>query len=142
MPTIPTLTKRPKNITISQAYQPKELPQGVIPEVAQIDGMVGYPQSYSLDCEIRSVVDFEAFFGVVITEFDFLSMLPRSDDPEQWLVGNYNDASGNILPNSYGMYAYPLAAVLRSYKVNAFDVKGVTYEDLIIEIASGRPVIV
>jgi len=141
LPTMPTLTKRPKNRYIGQAYQPVELADGFLPEGAQIQGMVGYPQSFALDCEAQCAVDFAGFFGVLIDEMDFLTSLPQSDDPEQGFVGDYRDASGQIPPDSYGVHAYPVATLLRNYGVNAFDIKGMAYEDLQKEIASGRPVI-
>jgi uncharacterized protein YvpB len=111
------------------------------PEIAQIDGLVGYPQISTLDCEARSAVDFAAFFGVVINEMDFLALLPKSDDPEAGFVGNYWDPRGQLPPNSYGVHALPVAALLRSYGLNAWDIKGFSYNDLQREIASGRPVI-
>jgi len=143
-----TLTP-PQNPTSTETATPfpsetlvSELPQGFPPQAAQIEGMVGYFQYSSLDCEARSAVDFAAFLGFVINEMDFLALLPKSDDPEQGFVGNYWDAPGQIPPDSYGVHAYPVAALLRNYGVNAFDIKGMAYEDLQREIASGRPVIV
>jgi uncharacterized protein YvpB len=141
LPTMPTLTKRPKNRYVGPAYRPNELPEGFLPEAAQIQGMVGYPQRFPLDCEVQCAVDFAAFFGLVIDEMDFLTLLPGSDDPEQGFVGDYRDPSGQIPPDSYGVHAYPVASLLRNYGVNAFDIKGMAYADLQREIASGRPVI-
>jgi len=100
----------------------------------------GFGQSYALDCEARSAVDLAAYFGIQIDEQEFLDMLPRSDDPEEGFVGSYWDAIGQIPPASYGVHAPPVARLLRSYGLNAWEQKGMSWDSLKWEIASGRPV--
>ena len=112
-----------------------------LPEIALIEGVVGYPQESNLDCEARSAVDFAGYFGVPINEMEFQENLPHSDDPEEGFVGNYWDARGQLPPESYGVHARPVADLLRIYGINAWDKKGFTYEDLQKEIAAGRPII-
>lgn len=102
----------------------------------------GLPQSYNLDCESRSAVDWASYFGYQIDHQEFLDALPRSDNPETGFVGSYYDYAGQIPPASYGVHAGPVAALLRSYGVPADDIKGMSWQELQTEIASSRPVIV
>ena len=113
-----------------------------IPSSAIIDGFVGNPQSYNLDCETRSAVDWATYFGFTIDAFEFLTNLPKSDDPNEGFVGNYWDERGQLPPSGYGVYQEPVAALLRSYGVPAVGYKNTTWEQVKYEIASGRPVIV
>ena len=115
---------------------------GYLPAQAAVTGFVGYPQSYTLDCETRSAVDLAAYFGVTINASDFLTHLPKSDDPNEGFVGNYWDPRGHIPPASYGVYQEPVAALLRAYGLSAAGYKNYTWEQLQSEIVSGRPVMV
>ncbi|MBX3005898.1 MAG: LysM peptidoglycan-binding domain-containing protein [Anaerolineales bacterium] len=122
---------------------PANLPsQADLPSQAYISGFVGRAQQYSLSCESRSAVDVAAFWGYAITETEFFTNLPSSDDPNLGFVGNVNDAWGYIPPNSYGVHAEPIARLLRSYGLNANAAEGLSWGDLQNEIAAGRPVIV
>ena len=112
-----------------------------IPTGAQISGMYGNPQMYSLDCEARSAVDWAAFFGFHISESDFLNRMQKSDDPETGFVGSMNGYLGQFPPKSYGVHARPIATLLHEYGVNAQAFKGFTWNDLKKEILAGRPVI-
>ena len=111
-----------------------------VPSYAYVSGFVGYAQSYNLDCEARSAIDLAAYFGVNIGHADFLSRLPRSDDPNVGFVGNYTDARGKIPPSSYGVYQEPVAALLRQYGLNAYGAYGYSENALKAQIAAGRPV--
>jgi uncharacterized protein YvpB len=113
-----------------------------LPESALVDGVSGRNQSLPLSCESRSAVDWARFFGVEINELDFQYALPFTDDPETGFVGNPRDPSGMTPPHSYGVYAGPVADLLRANGVSARDHKGLTYDDLRREIVAGRPVIV
>jgi len=113
-----------------------------LPESAHIRGFVGHPQSYVLSCESRSAVDWAAYWGVNISESEFLLSLPRSDNPDAGFVGNPNHAWGNIPPNSYGVHAKPVAALLRKYGLQAKARHDMNWRSLRSEIAAGRPVIV
>jgi uncharacterized protein YvpB len=110
------------------------------PGAAVIQGIYGHNQLYSLDCEARSAVDLAAFFGVHIDEIDFLAKLPKSDDPNEGFVGDYDDPIGQIPPDSYGVHANPIARLLRNYGLDASARMSMTFDDLKIEITSGRPV--
>ena len=108
----------------------------------KIDGIRGYAQSYPLDCESRSAVDLAAYFGVKIDELGFQKNLPVSDDPEEGFVGDFMDPSGKTPPDSYGVHAPPVAALLRYYGLNAESAKFLSWEDLQRDIISGHPVMV
>ncbi|MEJ5203129.1 MAG: C39 family peptidase [Anaerolineales bacterium] len=132
---LPTATSEPPT-----APPPTETP-AFPPTEAYIGGVIGYAQLYTLDCEARSAVDLAAFHGIYIDENEFLSRLPRSDDPDEGFVGNYWDPQGQIPPSSYGVHAAPIAALLTEYGLPSRGVKGLLWSDLQAEIASGRPVI-
>lgn len=117
-------------------------PQPVIPYDSVILGNIsGQPQSYPLSCESRSAVDWARYFGAQISETDFLNNLPRSDDPNRGFVGNVNDFGGQIPPNSYGVHAEPVAALLREYGVPATAMTSMSADAIRREIDSGHPVI-
>jgi LysM repeat protein len=113
-----------------------------IPESAYISGVVGHAQTYTLSCEARSAVDWAAFWGVDISESDFLKGIPGSDNPDRGFVGNFNDAWGLTPPHSYGVHARPVAVRLKEYGLKAEAHRGLEWDDLRSEIAAGRPVIV
>lgn len=113
-----------------------------LPDQAYISGVVGHAQSYSLSCESRSAADWAGFWGVDISEGDFLNRLPRSDNPNNGFVGNPNDDWGYTPPYSYGVHAEPVANLLRSYGLDAHAGAGLSWEEIRAEVASGRPVIV
>lgn len=116
--------------------------QAKVPRRAYIAGVEGRAQSWNLSCESRSAVDWAAFWGVKISERQFLHRLPRSDNPDKGFVGDPADAWGYIPPNSYGVHAEPVADLLRSYGFDAQARQGVKWEELQREIADERPVIV
>ena len=129
-----TPTRKPK------PTKPPRTPTATLPPQASIDGVNGHPQLYTLDCEARSAVDLAAFFGIDINEKDFLHNLPKSDNPETGFVGDYHDPRGQLPPDSYGVYANPVAKLLRHYGVKAHAFKNLSFERMQAEIASGRPV--
>lgn len=112
------------------------------PDSAMISGVSGFPQTYNLSCESRSAVDLAAYWGLQVSESDFLSNLPRSDDPDEGFVGHANDPWGFTPPYSYGVHADPIAKLLRKYGLKAEAQHGLKWRDLQAEIASGHPVIV
>jgi uncharacterized protein YvpB/LysM repeat protein len=112
------------------------------PDSAYIPGVIGHPQSYSISCEARSAADLAGFWGISISETDFLQTLPSSDNPDQGYVGNPNEVWGRIPPHGYGVHADPIAATLRDFGLQAEAHHDLTWEDLEGEISAGRPVIV
>lgn len=137
-PPSPTAFPSPTN---PPTYTPEPISIANLPESAKIEGFIGHPQYYNLDCEARSAVDWAGFFGYAINEMDFLKNLPKSDNPDKGFVGYFWDMPGNTPPLSYGVHAGPVAELLRDYDVPANAIKGLTWEDLQLEIAQGRPVI-
>lgn len=131
-------------VTLSDAPPPpKPTPTPIaLPVSAYVDGMSGQDQQYVLDCESRSAVDWARHFGIDIDELDFLSRLPRSDDPEVGFVGDPTGIWGNIPPSDYGVHAPPVAALLRNYGLTASSYHSLQWDDLRAEITSGKPVIV
>lgn len=138
----PTLTFTPQPPTETPTPTPEQPTQVTFPEQVYIQGIIGYPQIASLDCEARSAVDLAAFYGTSIDENEFLANLPKSDDPEEGFVGDFWDAKGQIPPASYGVHAEPIANLLQNYGLNARAYKGLGWDDLKTELANGNPVMV
>jgi len=113
-----------------------------LPDSASVSGVVGHPQTYMLSCESRAASDWAAFLGVEFTETEFLNQLPRSDNPDRGFVGDPNDAWGGLPPNGYGVHADPVADLLQDYGLDADARAGLSWDDLRVEIAAERPVIV
>jgi len=134
---VPTNTPQPTTPPL-----PTSLPVDGIPSSADISGVIGYAQNHNLSCESRSAVDWARFYGVSISEADFLAQLPKSDNPEIGFVGSVDGVFGQIPPNSYGVHASPVASVLRGYGLDATARKGYSFDDLKRQIADGDPVIV
>lgn len=112
-----------------------------IPESASVGIIYGKPQAMPLDCESRSAVDWATFFGMTIDEYGFFNNLPKSDNPDSGFVGNVFDRWGQIPPNSYGVHAEPVADLLRTYGLEAYAHRPLSWDQLRAEIASGNPVI-
>jgi uncharacterized protein YvpB len=113
-----------------------------LPDSAEISGLSGHAQGYSLSCESRSAVDVAAFWGVSIGESEFLQALPRSDNPDEGFVGNPSDAWGTIPPQGYGVHAGPVAETLQEFGLVAEAHHDLSWDDLRGEINAGHPVIV
>jgi len=135
--TIPTLTPTP---TLVPTPTPTSMP--ILPAKASISGIVGHRQSMPLSCESRSAVDWAAFFGKSINEYKFHNGLPVHDNPDKGFVGSVYGSWGQTPPNAYGVHAKPVAQRLREYGLQAKHVRNMTWRELKIEIAAGRPVIV
>lgn len=112
------------------------------PASAKVNAITGKDQALPLDCESRSAVDWAGYFGQTIDEIKFYNKLPHSDNPDVGFVGSVYGAWGQIPPNSYGVHAEPVAAVLRSYGLPAYAHRPLRWVDLQAEIAAKRPVIV
>ena len=117
-------------------------PSFSLPSSAYVRDVVGQPQSLPLDCEARSATDWAAYWGVAVAERTFFQQLPKTDDPETGFVGSVYDPPGLLPPRGYGVYAEPVAALLRAYGLQAQAVSGISSDELESEIASGHPVIV
>jgi uncharacterized protein YvpB len=107
-----------------------------------VEGITGFAQYLPLSCEARSAVDWARYFGREIHESQFFERLPRSGDPELGFVGSPYGVWGQIPPDSYGVHAAPVAALLREYGLMAAARRNLSLESVLAEIAAGRPVIV
>jgi uncharacterized protein YvpB len=113
-----------------------------LPDSAYIPGVYGHPQSYSISCEARSAADLAGFWGISISEAEFLEALPSSDNPDQGYVGSPNEVWGRIPPHGYGVHADPVAATLRQFGLQAEAHHDLSWEDVKSEISAGHPLIV
>jgi uncharacterized protein YvpB len=104
--------------------------------------VTGQPQSRNLSCESRSAADLAAFWGVAVQESEFLEYLPRSDNPHKGFVGSPDDRWGQLPPRGYGVYAEPVAALLREYGLPARAEYRRGLRWLRQELAANRPVII
>ncbi len=120
----------------------RQIPKPALPGEGSITGIHGREQSLPLDCEARSAVDWAGYFGTGINELEFFNKIPVSDNPDQGFVGSVRGQWGNLPPNAYGVYAGPVAKLLRYYGVEAYAYRGLSWNQLRAEIAAGRPVIV
>lgn len=134
----PTITEAPTDTPIP----PSETPQDELPVEAAIHSIIGLPQTLPLSCESRSAVDFAAYFGVQIAELDFQAQLPSTENPNTGFVGDPRGQTGRLPPTSYGVYAAPVASLLRAYGLNAYSHNSLNFDDIRREISAGRPVIV
>jgi len=121
---------------------PTGTPTPTVPSEANVAGISGRFQALPLDCESRSAVDWAAYFGVEIDELEFSYGLPRSDNPDKGFVGDVHGSWGQIPPQPYGVHAEPIAALLRTYGLDAQAVRNLSLDALRREIAAGQPVIV
>lgn len=117
-------------------------PAKPLPKELLLNDVTGQPQSRNLSCESRSAADLAGFWGVAVQESEFLERLPRSDNPHKGFVGTPDDRWGQLPPKSYGVYAEPVAALLREYGLpaRAESRRGVAW--LRQQLAANRPVII
>ena len=114
---------------------------GEVQAERQEQRLSGKPQRHALSCEARAACDLLAAHGMRVAEDDFLRRLPRSDDPEEGFVGDVDGPVGRLPPESYGVHAPPVAATLRSFRLDARVERGRDLAWLKAEAAAGRPVV-
>ncbi len=142
---IPTTT--PTNTpTISIIKKPSltlaPTPTATLPPAAMVKGMYGYGQLQELSCEARSAADWARHFGIEIHEMEFMARLTKSNNPEKGFVGSPRGGWGQLPPDGYGVHAAPVAEVLRQYGAQARATRDLPLNDLLAELAAGRPVMV
>lgn len=144
----PTPTSWPANGPPGPTNTPLSVLSGMAvyptwPAEVQLTGLVGHRQQLSLSCEARATADWAAFFGMKIDELTLQRQLPKSDDPNLGFVGNVRGRWGQVPPESYGVHAEPMAALLReTYQLNAVAVRDWPWSELQRELIAGRPVVV
>jgi uncharacterized protein YvpB len=106
-----------------------------------IDNIRGHKQFFPIGCETSTAVDWAAFYGTMINEFEFQYRLPLSDNPEIGFVGVVEGPWGQVPPYSYGVHAGPIADLLEKYGMSARSVKEMSLEELKVQVSGDNPVI-
>lgn len=110
-----------------------------IPVSALIPDMPVFAQQHYLSCEYAAARAAAARWGVNLSEYDFISNIPTSEDPHLGFRGYIDGDWGGT--HSYGIYAEPIALFLATRGLQTkllWD--GV--EQVKQEVALGRPVLV
>ncbi len=138
----PTATATPKP-SPTQTAEPTVTPSPTpIPDEFYIKDIHGHRQYFALGCEASVAVDWAAFYGETINEFEFQVRLPISDNPDFGFVGSVDAPWGQVPPYGYGVHAKPVADLLTEYGLPARGVKDATLDDIKASVAAGNPVIV
>ena len=111
------------------------------PQEYHITDIVGRSQYFALGCEASAAVDWAAYYGISINEFEFQHQLPLSDNPDKGFVGNVDSPWGQVPPYAYGVHAGPIAELLQEFGLNAVSVKGYTVSQIKEQISNDNPVI-
>jgi uncharacterized protein YvpB len=112
------------------------------PPAALVQKITGHQMEISLDCEANAAATWAGYYGTKIDEVDFFINLPTSDNPYRGFVGDVHGDWGSLPPDSYGVYAGPVADLLNRYHVVAEAVYNYSFDDLRRQIAAANPVIV
>ena len=146
-PTMSVETVQPSP-TITPSVTPVEMPTSSqtpapgYPESHYI-AISGHKQAYPLSCEASAAVDWAAYFGVDIYEYDFQMALPLSDNPDYGFCGDvFTDLWGQIPPYAYGVYAGPVADLLVKFGLPAKSINGWTLEQVKQKLAEDKPILV
>ena len=150
----PTATWTPTNtFSPTATFPPTNTPIPYVPPTVdpnsnnsgdsyRIWNISGHHQYMPLSCEASAAVDWAAYYGVSINEYDFQAAYPITDNPDTGFVGDVYGEWGQIPPNDYGVHSEPVATVLRSYGLSANGHRWMTLDDIKAEIRNGDPVIV
>jgi len=112
------------------------------PPAALVQNITGHKMEISLDCEANAASTWAGYYGTKIDEVSFFINLPTSDNPYFGFVGDVHGNWGSLPPDSYGVYAGPVADLLNKYHVSAKAVYNYSFDDLRRQIAAANPVIV
>ena len=148
-PSTPTLqaTALPTKVIAAETVIPdleSTLPTMVataLPPEHYIRNISGHRQYFAIGCEASAAVDWAAYFGIHINEFNFQYEIPLSDNPDYGFVGDVNGPWGQVPPYAYGVYAGPIATALQKHGLPAKSVKGFSVDQIRSEIVNDRPVI-
>ena len=123
----PTSAAEITNVPETEVTKVKETVSiGELPEEHFIYNINGHKQFFPLGCETSAAIDWAAYFGFEINEFEFQTLLPLSDNPDFGFVGSVESPWGQAPPYGYGVHAYPVADLLNEYGLNAVGVKNFT----------------
>ena len=115
--------------------------QTVFPSQHYILNISGHKQYFAIGCEASAAVDWAAYFGIHINEFNFQYEMPLSDNPDYGFVGDVKGPWGQVPPYAYGVYAGPVATALQKHGLPAKGTKAFTIDQIKSEIAKNHPVI-
>ena len=135
----PTSTPLPPTPTITATVTATPL---VVPDSFYLYGFVGHTQAYSIGCETSVAVDLAKYYDVYLTEYEFQTSLPHSDNPDKGFVGSVYGLRGQIPPVAYGVHAAPVADLLNQYGVPVEGGKGYTLDQIKAALSQSKPVIV
>ena len=138
-PTNTPIPYTPPTVVPEQYYETDNEPDG---DSYRIWDISGHAQYMPLSCEASAAVDWAAYYGVSINEYSFQDALPKTDNPDTGFVGDVYGVWGQIPPNDYGVHSEPVAALLRSYGLNANGHRWMSLESLKSSIRSNNPVII
>ncbi len=149
----PTLNRIPSPGQVDEATvveavtQPAQPTQNILstlldlPAARYIEEISGHRQFFALGCEAAAAKDWSNYFGYDFNEFEFQYRLPISDNPNYGFVGDVNGPWGQVPPYAYGVYARPIADLLKAYGIPAKAYEGYTLEQLKAKVADDVPVI-
>ncbi len=95
-------------------------------------------QSHNLSCESAAASMAANYLGLPLSESDILDSLPRHENPQLGFRGNVDGPTGGL--QDYGVYAGPVAAVLREAGLQAEPVPG-GLEGIRQALRRGHPVL-
>ena len=131
----PTMASTPTNAPITTT---KSKP-GEVPASYRIDGVPVFGEAHNLSCEYASARMIAAYWGVNISENQFINFIGANDNPHLGFRGDIDGIFGGV--TQYGVYAEPIARFLQT--------KGFTTRllaegqaELQREVSSGHPVLV
>ena len=113
----------------------------IFPSKHYILDISGHKQYFAIGCEASAAVDWAAYFGVHINEFNFQYEMPLSDNPDYGFVGDVRGPWGQVPPYAYGVYAGPVATALQKHGLPAKGTRAFTIDQIKSEIAKDHPVI-
>lgn len=125
----------------SPSATPSQAIPGDYPAEYYIRDISGHKQYFPLGCETSAAVDWALYYGLDINEYEFQTRLPQSDNPDFGFVGGVEGPWGQVPPYSYGVYAGPIASLLREYGLPAVGLRNVSLEIVKQEISKRNPVI-
>jgi uncharacterized protein YvpB len=118
-------------------------------------------QDYSLSCEVASLQMALAYKGIVVSEDELLSQIPKTGpfvkefqpdgtfvwgDPDIGFVGDANGkwkgANGLVDGTGWGVNYGPIANLTQSYRESSYGKRGGNSQDLRSELNAGNPVII
>jgi uncharacterized protein YvpB len=139
----PTVASQAATATLQMpTVYPTRTPTPNFPPAALVQKIVGHKMEISLDCEANAAATWAGYYGTKIDEVAFFINLPTSDNPYLGFVGDVHGDWGSLPPDSYGVYAGPVADLLNRYHVAAEAVYNYSFDDLRRQIAAANPVIV